>query len=174
MTRPWSYRCAFLLCFAALGCGGEEHDAADTDAGGASDAAHVHEEEEDDAPCPTTIPTFEAGLTVAGRGGLISARVVSARPSSPQVFENDWVLEFIDASGTPIDDIKLTRVEPYMTVHGHGAGYDPTLTPLAEPGRVSLERINLKMPGPWEVRLSAESKRVGVDFIVMNVCVPKK
>jgi hypothetical protein len=173
MTLRWSSQSALLACLIALGCGDEQAGSPE-DAGYSEDAGHVHDDAGRDAPCSTDIPAFEPGLTVVGNDGLISVRLVSAVPRIPQVYDNDWEVEFIDASGALIDDIKVSRVEPFMPVHGHPGNYDATIVPRSEAGRVSLERVNLKMNGPWEVRMTVSSARVGGDFIVMNVCVPKK
>jgi hypothetical protein len=163
-----------LAC--AIGCGSENSDdnnAADG-GGGAAEAAV-----EDDAgfpifqiPCPAGTPTFEEGLRVLGNEKHISAKLISAQPSSPQLFENNWVFEFIDAAGNPISDVKLVDARPFMPVHGHDGGFPPEWMALTEPGRVRVDRINLKMSGPWEVTLKVSSQSVGSDSIVVNVCVP--
>jgi hypothetical protein len=170
MTSRWSCSYALLACL-AWGCG-EKEDPSAVDAGHVHDAGHV--DEEDEVPCPASIPAFEPGFTTEGKDGLISVRLVSAEPNTPQKGDNDWVVEFVDAAGNVIEDIKVSRVQPWMEVHNHPGNYDAQIVPLSEPGRVSFERVNLKMTGPWIVRVSASSARVGSDFMEMHACVPRK
>jgi hypothetical protein len=158
-----------LLVGLALGCGGDD----------APKPAHEHEHaspepstEDDVIPCPSSTPTFEPGMSVEGEGARITARLVSAQPTAPRKFENSWVLEFVDAEGQPIDDIQVTPQEPWMDVHNHGGGYAPDVVAQDEPGQLKIERINLKMPGPWRLNLNASSATVGEDEIVIHVCVP--
>lgn len=147
------------------------------------DASHDgHLEPHDDpVPCPSTIPDFEPGMTVAGESAdtasmtpaRISARLISASPTQPRKYENNWVLEFIDAEGQPIEDIEVDPEEPWMDVHGHGGDWEPTVVEREEPGQLELDRINLKMPGPWRLTLNASSKEADIsDVIEVHVCVP--
>lgn len=166
---------------ALFACGGGER-AQPVDAGG-DDGGEEHEhpaDPEDDVvvTCPDSIPDFEPGMTVAGdsasgtNAARISARLVSASPVAPRKFENSWVVELIDAEGEPIEDVEVKPDEPWMDVHRHGGGYKPNVIVRDEPGQVQLDRINLKMSGPWRLNLNVSSARVGDDVIEINVCVP--
>lgn len=176
----------WLFAFGLCACGGGEDGSESVDAGaqdsGAHDAhAHEPDPEDDELACPATTPAFEAGMTVAGESAdadsmtpaRISARLISANPSAPRKFENSWVFEFIDAEGQPISDIAVVPDEPWMDVHGHGGGYEPDVVAGEQPGQLAFERINLKMSGPWRLRLNASSERAGIsDAIEIHVCVP--
>ena len=162
---------SFLLVGLALACGGDGASKPESEREHA-DASHEPSTEDEVIPCPSSTPTFEPGMSVAGESARITARLVSAQPTAPRKFENSWVLEFVDAEGQPIDDIKVTPNEPWMDVHNHGGGYAPDVVARDEPGQLEFDRINLKMPGPWRLNLNASSAKAGDDEIVIHVCVP--
>jgi hypothetical protein len=175
-----------VLCAGLLACNGSDERSAPVDAGSnGNDASHEghegHEGHDEVIPCPSSIPDFEPGMTVAGESedpdsmtpAHISARLVSASPTAPRKFENNWVLEFIDREGQPIQDIDVEPDEPWMDAHGHGGDYKPTVVARNEPGQLEFDRINLKMPGPWRLTLNASSEQAGIsDVIEIHVCVP--
>lgn len=157
------------LAGGALACGGEEERPRAQPDSGAHDDLH---EEDDVIPCPTATPKFEIGMTVAGEDGRIHARLVSAAPVSPRKFENRWVLQFVDAAGEPIPDIRVDPKEPWMDIHGHGGGYPPVVATTGMPGELDFDQVNLRMSGPWRVNFNASSATAGEDVVIFNVCVP--
>jgi hypothetical protein len=176
MLRRRLLQSILIACAISAGCGSEnDDDGSAQDAGPPAAEAAAADDGEGPIyiiPCPPQTPTFEQGLVVAGDQKRISAKLVSAQPTTPQLFENEWVVDLVDGTGTPISDVKLDDVRPFMPVHGHDGGFPPEWKALAEPGRMQIDRINLKMSGPWEVTLKVSSPSVGSDSIVINVCVP--
>lgn len=160
----------FLLLLVSVlisaGCGDDKHDASHPTDGDDAGA----ESDDSDVPCPPETPMFEPGLSASGDKGL-TAKLVSAAPENPHKYENEWVLDFVDAQGAPLEDIEIDEAETYMPVHRHGGGLTPEPTKLSEPGRVQIEKLNFTMAGPWEVILNVSSAKAGSDTIIFRVCV---
>jgi hypothetical protein len=110
--------------------------------------------------CPAGISAFGPGLTATGKQHTL--KLVSAEPAEPERYRNDWVVELDPA------DAQIVRAQTFMPVHGHDGRVDPQLTVL-EPGKISVERLNFTMRGPWEVRLWLSPD----DYVVFNVCVAR-
>lgn len=121
-------------------------------------------------PCPDTIPEFVLGLRAEGAGAGHVAELVDANPSPPRLRYNEWVIELTGTGGDPLDDAAITDAESFMVAHNHDGYVAPIVTPEPEPGRFRVERINLWMPGPWEVRFWTRAAD-GDDYIVFDVCV---
>ena len=157
-----------VLVVAAMGC----NDAADSAVDNHSPDLGLPK-----VPCPRSTPEFvatpSAGLEAIGRdSSLVTAKLIDADYSPPRIYRNDWTILFSDADGEPLDDIAITKAEPYMPVHGHDGGFPPKIMKLKEPGVVFFQDINLKMGGPWEVRFWVDSEQAGgADYIVFDVCV---
>jgi hypothetical protein len=121
-------------------------------------------------PCDDTIPEFTLGLRAEGRDGNYVAEIVSASPSPPEKFRNDWVVRVLDTNDEPMSDGEMTEVQPYMPAHGHDGLFMPSITPGEGAGEYQLGNLNLWMGGPWEVRLWVDGG-AGSDYIVFNVCI---
>ncbi|HEX6241218.1 MAG TPA: FixH family protein [Polyangiales bacterium] len=161
---------ACVLGCSLAACGDEKKEAPANQPHDA--AAHEPHEDDDVEPCPEDIPRFEPGMTVEGESKRLRARLVRASPVAPRKYENNWVLELLDASDQPIEIDDVEPEEPWMDAHGHGGGYEPDVTLLQEPGQVELDRINLFMPGPWRLNVNVKSKAGESDEIILHVCVP--
>lgn len=120
--------------------------------------------------CPDTIPTFKIGLESRNRDDLYTGVIVDASPSPPMQFLNDWVIDFVDADGAPVDGITLDFAESFMPAHNHDGLRDPEWAEEGEPGRFAVDGINMWMPGPWEVRFDVTGPD-GSDRIVFDVCI---
>ncbi|HVY45518.1 MAG TPA: FixH family protein, partial [Minicystis sp.] len=110
--------------------------AADAGGGGAGGAA----------PFPA-----KALATIASENGLsVEVRTSPSQPPS----RGEAAVEFTvrDAQGEPVDGLTVTG-QPWMPDMGHGASTNPTVE--AEGGGVyRFDRVELFMPGRWELRAS--------------------
>ncbi|MDD9942162.1 MAG: FixH family protein [Myxococcales bacterium] len=133
-----------------------------TDTSPSGDAGPLH------AEC-SGAEDFEIGLHKPGMADSLHMRVLDAVPARPEKFENDWLIEVGDDDG-PIEAAEIT-VEPYMPTHGHDGTFAPEVSPMDEAGQYAIDRINLWMAGPWEVRFMIRIGDTEVDRIVYDVCI---
>ncbi len=161
---------------------GEASDAEETDAdqGNAdeSDAgsdAHETANSETDEEAAEAAPCggleFSINSETMGEEEAVVAVLLDASPAPPQRYENDWLVEFRDPDGERLEDVELTRVQPFMPAHNHDGTFDPTIEEGDEPGQFLVKAINLWMPGTWEVRFWVESESAGEDYIVLGACI---
>ncbi|HTU60209.1 MAG TPA: hypothetical protein VMF89_17285, partial [Polyangiales bacterium] len=97
----------------------------------------------------------DSGLLVMGNRNTVQGRIVQAAPATPERFENDWTVQFSDATGAPLDDLTITNACAFMPVHGHGGV--PKEVAKAGAATFKLTGLNLFMRGPWEVQLAVNS-----------------
>jgi len=143
-----------LLLASLAACGGEGDD----------DVQGLKCDEE------TRADMFEAGMVKSGANGLFDVALLEAMPAPPDKGDNLWLVEVRDAtSGAPVADTTL-KVTPFMPDHGHGTAIQTVVTPLGEPGQLELDRINLWMPGLWEVRIKV-TKDTDEDNVVFAFCI---
>lgn len=167
-ARP-SIAAAFAFAILAAGCG-DDSDANDDHAHN----GHEHDgggHEPEPVPCPASTPEFKLNLEATGEDGNVTARILEADYIPPRKGTNDWQVVFLDADGNPLEDVEVTKAEPFMPVHNHDGRYPPTMTALDDPGTFEFESINMHMGGPWEMRFTVESESAGDDYIVFHVCV---
>jgi hypothetical protein len=111
-------------------------------------------------------------LEAAGVDGGYALSVVSATPSPPEKFENDWIVAVTSPEGEPATEAVLTRAEPFMPVHGHDGTYSPDVARAEGAGQWVVERINMWMGGPWEVRFWVRDQAGGAEErVVFDVCI---
>ncbi len=132
--------------------------------------------------------TPDAGTTATSRGGAIQARVIHADPAMPERYNNDWVVRFMDPSGTTLEDVEIADACAFMPVHQHGGAPRDT-SAMDDAGTFGLVGLNLFMRGPWEVQLAVNSEasgatseeytacdrkrqHPGADLVIFRVCVP--
>lgn len=154
-----------------LGCA--SHDEASTaDTGKASETGLV--------TCvgdPRATP-YQPGLERTSATGAFRVRFVSAKPSSPTVGINSWVVAVFDAKGAPVVDAKFPAradwgawpngVWLFMPHHGHGASSAPTITANGD-GTYTIGDIDFMMPGLWELTLRIE--KTVIDDVTVGFCV---
>ncbi len=151
---------------------GEASDADESDAGSVADeTAHAETDEEAAEAAPCGGLEFAINSETMGEEDAVVAVLLDASPAPPQRYENDWVVEFRDPDGEPLEDVELTRVQPFMPAHNHDGTFDPTIEEGDEPGQFVVKAINLWMPGTWEVRFWVESESAGEDYIVLDACI---
>lgn len=143
-----------------LGCSGAEE----------TPPPHSHTHTVD--PC-AGVPDFSLFMVATGEQGAIKGVLVSASPAPPERYENDWTVEFRDASDEPLGDVELTMAEPFMPAHNHDGTFAPVVAPLEAPGRFEIQDLNLWMPGLWEIRFTVESASAGSDYVVFEACIPE-
>lgn len=150
------------------------------DDGGAADSG-VTEAASSGDESPTTGPAGgqdcsdesrddEYMLGLERSGAQVTVRFVDAMPAPPARFDNTWIIEVLDGTGTPLDDVAL-EVEPYMPDHMHGTSIATKVTAMEEPGQLELDPVNLFMPGLWEVRLRFTMADESTDEVVFRFCV---
>jgi hypothetical protein len=154
------------LMLGASGCGDDDHG---------PQGPHLGHEDagERSIPCPPETPELRQGLETLGKEGNVLSRVVDAMPIPARLRRNDWVVEFLDADGEPLADVEVDDATPWMRAPGHPPhdGIYPTqVTPLDEPGRFEIARLNLWMEGPWEIEIRVRSETAGNDLIVIPTC----
>jgi hypothetical protein len=104
--------------------------------------------------------TYSAGMTKTGEGGYVFT-LVDALPSPPAKSDNALTLALTDAEGEPATTAGL-NILPCMPDHGHGSPLVPTITPAGD-GSFSIERLNLWMPGLWEISIWATEADAAVE-----------
>jgi hypothetical protein len=193
-SRRWTnlLPAATLAALALLGCGEDPPATSSNPIGGeggaGSSALPV-------VPCPQDTPAFGAGpdgigLEAVGAKQTVSARIIAAKPLSPERYENDWSVALLDAQGAPLPDAEITSACAFMRVHGH---YElaRSVTRLSDPSTFELKALNLSMRGPWEVELTVTSPSLtgtadaytecdrrnrapGADKIVFHTCIRER
>ena len=164
-----------LALFASAACGGDGPvEQRPHDAGTAADAAEDESPEGEEAAfqgCPDSLPAFALGMQARVVEGGIQARLVAASPAPPLRYLNDWTVEFADAEGNALEDVRIESARPFMPLHGHDGNLQPKLRGLSAAGQFSIADLNLFMRGPWEIQLRVHSESAGDGYVVFDVCV---
>jgi hypothetical protein len=106
-------------------------------------------------PAAALATVSSADLSVALRTG----------PEQPPVRGGvDAELTLTDASGAPEDGLTLS-VTPWMPEMGHGASVVPAVAAEGD-GKYLVTNLDLFMPGTWELRVSAGSDNLVLNFDV--------
>ena len=146
-----------LLAVFATSCG--------DDGGGGADAALAAQN------CSTDerAPTFELGLSESGSAGY-TVTVSQSSPFPVARDDNDWTVTITDGDGQPATGLSVTT-DPQMPDHGHGTPIRAEITE-GNPGTYEISRINLWMPGYWEIGFAlADDQGGAVDTLMFRVCV---
>jgi hypothetical protein len=93
--------------------------------------------------------------------------------SSPQLApvkgNNEWEVTVATPEGDAAAGTAL-GVKPFMPDHNHGSGIAPVVDETDD-GAFHVEKINLWMPGLWEVTLSAKDGDATLDDAVFRFCI---
>ncbi|MEZ4465739.1 MAG: FixH family protein [bacterium] len=100
---------------------------------------------------PPAGDTYVAGLARMGAAGTLEARLMEATPAPPELGDNTWIVEIVDAGGAAQAGCAVAP-NPRMPAHGHGTNTPAVVTDLGE-GRYEVAPLDLFMPGLWEVPL---------------------
>ena len=73
-------------------------------------------------------------------------------------------------SKAPVKEKLDIDIVPWMPAHEHGAGNVPVVRELGK-GQYSVERVNLSMPGLWEIYVRINKGKKGEDTAVFNINV---
>jgi hypothetical protein len=136
----------------------------------AADAGGGDESEEEEAPCAADYPVYHDGMTV--QAGALTVRLLSVAPAPPrQQTPNNWMLEVVDAAGTPASGFTIGNPDSYMPVHRHHGNQPPKVVVQSEPGRVQLAAIDFKMRGPWQVNFDVVPNGEKPIATTIQICV---
>jgi hypothetical protein len=158
---------ALLACFAAACSSSTDGKTTTTDTGGDPDVAPSFCDSDPRAQ------TFTPGLLQKGKSSLLEAKLLTIDPSRPSKGDNAWTIQLLTVDGEkPIDGATLT-IKPFMPDHGHGSAIVPLVTPTGSDGKYAITRLNLFMPGLWQITINAEAPGATptTDAIVYSFCV---
>src|SRR5690606_19979691 len=94
--------------------------------------------------------TFSAGMTREGEAGYVFT-LEDSQPSPPRRGDHVWTVAVTGPGGEPAAGLDVL---PCMPDHNHGSPLGPIVTADGE-GRFTVERVNLWMPGLWDLSLAA-------------------
>jgi hypothetical protein len=141
--------------------------------GGCDAEGDDEEDESEEAPradCSTEMrdDTYALGLEKSGASVRLAFR--DALPAPPDRGDNTWTIALLDADGTPVEGAQI-GVEPFMPDHMHGTSIEAQVMPGEAPGEYVIDRLNLFMPGLWDVTLNVALADGATDQVVFSFCV---
>jgi hypothetical protein len=122
------------------------------------------DDEQDCAGADTYVDGIEQ-TTPSGR----TVKLMSASPTPPDVGDNAWTLEVLDAAGAPEEGLQLELL-PWMPLHGHGLSPPTYGSTEAGGGTYELETFDLIMPGLWQFTIDAGIATGEPDEAVFMFC----
>lgn len=136
---------AVLVC--TFACGDDAKDGSTNDAG-----ALVG-----DSQKPDDADDYSPGMTRASKSGRFNVRLLKATPAPPELGDNTWKVAIENSDGTPATEATIASIQPFMPEHGHGTSVQAVVRASDAPATFEIERINLRMPKLWEVRIEVQS-----------------
>ena len=117
---------------------------------------------------------FTLGTKQASLKGLFSIVIEAAQPAPPQTNDNTWTILLTDASGAPVDGATFV-FDTYMPDHRHHGSITPAIQPSGKaPGEYDVTRLNLFMPGLWQITFTVTSSDgKTTDSVQWTYCVPQ-
>lgn len=115
---------------------------------------------------------YVPGMKQQGDKGKFSVVLVAADPAPPARDDNKWTIDLLDASGAPVSGATFV-VKPYMPDHRHGSSITPQIDPGKTGGEYAVSRLNLSMPGLWQITLTPTTSDGTTDAIVFSFCIPE-
>jgi hypothetical protein len=156
------------LVVCAGGCSPSSDDKPAVDSGATPDSAPSF------CDSDPRVLAFTPGLLVKGKSGALQAKLLTIDPTRVSKGDNTWSLQLLTGDGTdkPVDGATLT-VKPFMPDHGHGSAIVPLVTPAGSEGKYAITRLNLFMPGLWQITINAAvpGTPAVTDSIVYTFCV---
>lgn len=104
-----------------------------------------------------------------GKSGLFSISLDSIAPNPVTKGDNSWTVHVTDSNGADVDGATLT-IKPFMPDHNHGSSIRPLAT-AAGNGVYEISRLNLFMPGIWQISVTVTSSTGTSDVGVFTFCV---
>jgi hypothetical protein len=126
--------------------------------------------EDDDAVVYCPDGAIDSTTLVIGwpaKGKTVTAKLVSATPTPPERYNNEWLVDFVDADGKAIEDLNVTGAQTWMPYHSHGK---PGSAAQMSPGRFKLA-LNFQMRGYFQIKLDVKSAKLGSDHIDYYYCL---
>jgi hypothetical protein len=166
-------RAALLACFACLACLVSLASCASDNAAEPVTEADAGVEASTEPPvcaADQRAETYTPGLVAKGESGVFSVSLLSISPAPTAKGDNSWQLRVVDADGAPVDGLTIA-IKPFMPDHGHGSSITPQITPQGADGRYDITRLNLFMPGLWQITLSMTAASGAADKAVYTFCV---
>jgi hypothetical protein len=115
-----------------------------------------------------TLNTKQASLK-----GTFSIAIESADPAPPQTNDNTWTIMLTDASDAPVQGATF-KFDTYMPDHRHHGSITPDAQPGKSPGEYVISRLNLFMPGLWQITFTVTaSDGTTTDSVQWIYCVPQ-
>ncbi|HVY25308.1 MAG TPA: FixH family protein [Polyangiaceae bacterium] len=155
---------ALVTLFAPLGLAGC--------GGGDASTAEASQHEVDVSACAADPRTssYQANMSQKSQNEAFSLKLQKSDPAPPAKGDNTWQIQLVDAHGAPVNDATIDVV-PFMPDHGHGTSIHPLVTPDGSgKGQYAISRINLWMPGLWQVTLHVAADGAA-DDIVLGFCI---
>lgn len=124
------------------------------------------------SPSQSNPPPKESPLPLVEEKGL-TAKVTFQDPVRAQRYLRAS-LAVTRADGLPAEDITLEKMEPWMTVHGHGTvtrqlKWRPAPNSV---GVFELEGLYFIMAGPWDLKITLSDRQTGASAQEVKVTLP--
>ena len=113
--------------------------------------------------------TFTPGLAQAGKAGF-KALLLDMNPIPAAKGDNSWTVQIVDKDGNNVDGATIT-VKTWMPDHGHASSIIPLVTPVGSGGKYTVSRLNLFMPGIWQITLNLAMPGNVADSMMYTFCV---
>ena len=118
----------------------------------------------------TRADIYAPDMMAVGNDGLFRIRLLESVPGPPEKGDNNFTIELLEGGAdVAVPDATLS-VTPFMPDHNHGTSIVPTVTPATQAGQYEIDRINLWMPGLWEVRIDVDDQ-TDTDEVVFSFCI---
>lgn len=116
---------------------------------------------------PDDADEYAPGMTKASKSGRFKMRLLHANPAPPELGDNTWKIAIENSDGSSATGATIGSIQPYMPEHGHGTSVQAVVRAGDAPGTFEIERINLRMPKLWEVRIEVQSGTI-TDMVVFK------
>jgi hypothetical protein len=118
----------------------------------------------------TRADQYAPGMIATGDDGVFRIVLVESLPGPPEKGDNQFTLEVLEAASDTAVPSATLSVTPFMPDHNHGTPITPIVSDGASPGEFQVDRINLWMPGLWEVQIGV-SAGPSEDRVVFAFCI---
>jgi hypothetical protein len=115
---------------------------------------------------------YVPGLEKTGASGRLAFSLVSGTPAPPALGDNRFVVQVIDADGSPLAGALSVALN--MPEHGHPSPKQPDVRFDAETRAFTLEPLDLFMVGLWRIAFEFETTVDGAplaDSAVFEFCI---
>jgi hypothetical protein len=113
--------------------------------------------------------TFQAGMEKTSTNKQYRVALVQGSPAPPKRDENTWTIKIMDAAGNPVSKASLV-VKPSMPDHSH-APVPATVSAMSDVGMYEITKLNLFMPGFWQVDIAITNDQGQSDNVDFGFCI---